>query len=182
MWTNLYSPLFAKIFTQIFDSSIAEDYEARHVFMDLLVLADSDGCVDMTAGAIARRTNVPPEVVERALTQLSSPDPATRSPDEEGRRIVPIDNARAWGWRIVNYAHYRAIRDEETRREYHRTYKRAKRADAKAKKPKRRQSTTTDPIDPDNVLGDGIGGDDHLPTFTRHKAALTANGIVREED
>ncbi len=122
--------MFAKVFAQIFDSSIAENHEVRHVFMDLLVLADSDGCVDMTSAAIARRTNVPLEVVERAIAILSAPDEATRSPAEQGRRIVPLDPARSWGWRIVNYSHYREIRDEENRREYFRVYRREQRKKA----------------------------------------------------
>ena len=45
--------MFAKVFGQIFDSSIAEDYNCRRMFMDLLVLADSTGAVDMTPEAIS---------------------------------------------------------------------------------------------------------------------------------
>lgn len=129
--------MFAKVFQQIFDSSIANNCRARHVFMDLLVLADSDGVVDMTEEAIARRTNVPLEEVHSAITELSSPDPATRTPDEDGRRIIPIDAGRAWGWQIVNYAHYRSIRDEESRREYFRDYRRKERESKRPKKNKK---------------------------------------------
>ena len=43
--------MFAKVFTQIFDSSIAENYEVRHVFEDMLKLADREGAVDMTGEA-----------------------------------------------------------------------------------------------------------------------------------
>lgn len=127
--------MFAKIFSQIFDSSIANNCRSRHVFMDLLVLADSDGVIDMTLDAIARRTNVPLDEVTQAITELSSPDEHTRTPDEDGRRLVPLDKGRAWGWQIVNYQHYRAIRDEESRREYFRTY-RQKEREAKRAKPK----------------------------------------------
>src|SRR6266446_366543 len=119
--------LFAKVFSQIFDSSIAEDYNRRRMFMDLLVLADSDGVIDMTTEAIARRTNVPLAEVERYLTELSTPDPLSRSKEEDGRRIVLIDSKRNWGWRIVNYEHYRSIRDEEARRKYFRDYQRERR-------------------------------------------------------
>lgn len=126
--------MFAKIFAQIFDSSIADNYRHRHVFMDLLVLADSDGVIDMTAGAIARRTNVPLEEVEEALAALAAPDPASRTPGDDGRRLLPLDSGRAWGWQIVNYHHYRRIRDEESRREYFRDYRRQEREAARAKK------------------------------------------------
>jgi hypothetical protein len=119
--------VFAKIFEQIFDSSIAEDYLVRLVFEDLLVLADSDGVIDMTLDAIARRTNVPREIVQAGINELSMPDPESRTPDEEGRRIARIDSHRSWGWRIVNYDKYRNIHNEEARRITFRESKRRQR-------------------------------------------------------
>lgn len=119
--------MFAKVFGQIFDSSIAEDYNCRRMFMDLLVLADSDGVVDMTQEAISRRTNVPIEQVCKYIDQLQEPDVLSRSRKEDGRRLVPIDPQRGWGWQIVNYRHYRQIRDEEARRSYFRAAKRKQR-------------------------------------------------------
>lgn len=123
--------MFAKVFSQIFDSSICEDYLSRLVFIDLLILADRHGQVDMTAAAIARRTNVPPRIVKSALAKLSSPDNASRTPTDEGRRIVPLDSHRDWGWQIVNYEHYRNLRDEDQRTAYFREYRRAARAKPK---------------------------------------------------
>jgi hypothetical protein len=35
---------------------------------------------------------------------------------------VPLSEGRAWGWRIVNYKHYRQLKREEDRRSYHRDY------------------------------------------------------------
>jgi len=119
--------MFAKVFSQIFDSSIAEDYNCRRMFMDLLVLADSDGVVDMTQEAISRRTNVPIEEVTKYIEQLCEADPLSRSKVEQGRRIVMIDPNRTWGWQVVNYHHYRKIRDEEARRSYFRSAKRKQR-------------------------------------------------------
>jgi hypothetical protein len=120
--------VFAKIFAQIFDSTIAKDYVVRHVFMDMLVLADRDGVVDMTVDAIARRTNVPQDLVDHAIKELMNPDLKSRSKAESGARITPIDSGRDWGWQIVNYEHYRNIRDEEARRTYFRDKQRAHRA------------------------------------------------------
>jgi len=112
--------MFAKVFDQIFNSSIAENFSVRHVFMDLLVLADKDGVVDMTPEAIARRTNVPLDIVRSAIETLTEPDGKSRSHHEDGRRLVLIDSHRDWGWQIVNYAHYRSVVDEEARRAYFR--------------------------------------------------------------
>jgi hypothetical protein len=126
--------MFAKIFGQIFDSSIAEDYNCRRMFMDLLVLADPTGAVDMTEDAISRRTNVPVEEVRRYIAELCQPDNKSRSQLEEGKRLVPLDSSRDWGWRIVNYWHYRKLRDEEARRSYFRDSQRRYRRRLKEKK------------------------------------------------
>ena len=123
--------MYVKIFAQIYDSSIAEDYLVRLVFEDFLILADRHGHVDMTPAAIARRTNVPIDIVNQGIDRLSSPDPESRSPEEEGRRIVLLDPHRSWGWRIVNYEQYRNIRDDEARKEYFREHKRKQREHSK---------------------------------------------------
>lgn len=119
--------MFAKIFAQIFDSSIAENYELRHFFEDMLKLADKEGVVDMTPEAIARRINAPLERVKWGLEELMKPDPISRTRTHEGRRIVPLEAGRPWGWTIINYVHYRSIQDEEHRRIYFRDAKRNER-------------------------------------------------------
>jgi hypothetical protein len=115
-------PIFVKIHGQILDSSIADDYLLRHVFEDLLKLADSDGVVDMTHQAIAARTRVPIEIIIEKIDELMKPDYASRSFKANGARLVLLDpQQRSWGWRIVNYKHYRdKVRDEESRRRYYR--------------------------------------------------------------
>ena len=116
--------MYAKIFTQIYDGTLCSKgpWEALVTFQQLLILADKDGCVDMTSSAISRRTTIPQEVIDVGIAALLLADPDSRTPDEEGRRIIPLSDERKWGWRIVNYAHYRNLRDEESRREYHRKY------------------------------------------------------------
>jgi hypothetical protein len=114
----LWGPLmFAKVFTQILDSSLAIDYQVRHVFEDLLKLADINGVVDSTIDSISRRTNVPFEIVKRGIEALEKPDASSRTPDHEGRRIIRIDEHRDWGWMIVNYEYYRNLASESQRRE-----------------------------------------------------------------
>jgi hypothetical protein len=120
--------MYVKQFDQMFDSSIAANWNVRHVFMDLLMLADSDGCVDMTYDAIVRRTNGPPATIVNAIKELMQPDPESRSPAQGGARIVPLDRHRNWGWRIVNYKHYRNLRTEEEKRTYWRDRQQQSRA------------------------------------------------------
>ncbi len=112
---NFASGMFAKIFTQIFDSSIADDVDARHFFMDLLLLCDVEGVVDMTPSSISARTRIKIEEVNRLLKKLEEPDPQSRSHDKEGRRIALLPG-RTWGWKVTNYQLYRDARSELDRR------------------------------------------------------------------
>jgi len=109
--------MYAKVFAQIFDSSIADDFRLRHFFMDLLVLADMNGVVDMTPTAIAARTRIPLDDVLAMLAKLEQPDAESRTPDADGRRIERLDEHRTWGWHIINYSRFREIASEEQRRE-----------------------------------------------------------------
>ena len=114
--------MYAKIFSQIFDSSIAEHPTVRHLFMDLIVLADASGVVDMTHEAIAKRTGTRLDIVRRGIAALCSPDPRSRSQIEDGRRMVLINSHRDWGWKLVNHGHYRSIRVDGDRTAYFRDY------------------------------------------------------------
>ncbi len=109
--------MYAKVFGQIFDSSIADNYQLRHFFMDLLVLADCNGVVDMTLTAISARTRIPLEAVTNFIKLLESPDEQSRTADYNGRRIIKFDEHRSWGWVIVNYANFREIATDSERRE-----------------------------------------------------------------
>lgn len=108
--------MYAKIFSKIFDSSIADDWQQRVVFQDILILCNRDGIVDMTHEAISRRTNVPIEIVRESITKLESPDPKSNTPNEDGRRIERLDEHRDWGWRIINFTKYRDIKNSEEMR------------------------------------------------------------------
>jgi hypothetical protein len=116
--------VYAKVFAQIFDGSLCTHgpWEALVTFQQLLVLADQEGNVDMTAEAISRRTTIPLGIIQVGIAALLKPDPQSRTPTESGRRIIPLSEGRDWGWLVVNYKHYRQLKREEDRREYHREY------------------------------------------------------------
>lgn len=102
--------IYARIFVEILQSSIAEDFTVRHVFEDFLKLCDG-GIVDMTRQSISRQLNIPLDTLNRCITVLESPDLSSRDPECEGRRLVRIDDHRDWGWRIVNYEKYAAMKN-----------------------------------------------------------------------
>jgi 5-methylcytosine-specific restriction endonuclease McrA len=114
--------VYGKVFASIFDGSLYGHFEATAVMMALIALADKNGVVDMTPKALAARTGFPADVVERGLAELSKPDPDSRSHECEGRRIVPIDPERSWGWRLVNHGKYRGIKSNDERADYMRDY------------------------------------------------------------
>ena len=103
-------------------------------FENLLILSDQEGIVDMTPEALARRTTIPLEIIQKGLQALEMPDSQSRTPDEDGKRIVRLSDSRPWGWRIVNYLHYRNIRNAEDRREYMKNYQREYRKQCKPRK------------------------------------------------
>jgi hypothetical protein len=116
------------MFKSIFDGSLYGQFEPTVVFMAMLVIAEREGIVDMTRQAIAARCGFPLEIVERGISELEKPDPQSRTPDEDGRRIIRLEDTRDWGWRITNYEKYEKIRSAEERREYFRLKKREQRA------------------------------------------------------
>ncbi|WP_447963986.1 hypothetical protein [Nitrospira sp. Ecomares 2.1] len=118
--------MFGKLYASMYDGTLATEgpWQALITFQQLIILSDQHGFVDMTPESIARRTTIPLDIIQIGLEALEKPDPQSRTPDEEGRRIVRLSDSRPWGWRIVNYLHYRNMRTAEDRREYMRNYQR----------------------------------------------------------
>lgn len=112
--------MYAKLFTSIYQGTLRGNSHGLLVFTNLLAHCDKDGVVDMHPRAIAEEVGLSVDQVRAALDVLESPDDESRSPEEQGRRIVRLDEHRAWGWRVVNYLKYRAIRNEDDRREQNR--------------------------------------------------------------
>ncbi len=111
----------------MFGGSLHGHWQAIVTFQQMIILADKDGTIEMTPSAISATTSIPLDIIEAGIAVLEAPDRFSRTPDEDGRRIIRINPDRPWGWHITNYAHYRAIRTSEERREYHKTYWQKKR-------------------------------------------------------
>jgi len=108
------SYFYTKLSASITDSTIwREPHATRIVWITMLAMADKRGRVFASIPGLADRARVTFEECESALKSFLSPDPYSRTPDYEGRRIERIDG----GWRLFNYEKHRNAVDEEHRRE-----------------------------------------------------------------
>lgn len=73
--------------------------------------------VDLNVKLLAATFGETEAVVQAAIDYLCAPDPHSTSPGEEGRRLVRIG---PFTYRVVNGAHYQALRNDEERREQNR--------------------------------------------------------------
>jgi hypothetical protein len=125
--------MFGKLFVQMYQGTLrTAGWQALITFQQLIILADQEGVADFSLAWLEGQTGIPLAILEEGVAILERPDPGSRTPDEEGRRIVRLSASRDWGWRIVNYAKYRALRTAEDRREYHKLYSRQRRGDTES--------------------------------------------------
>jgi len=118
------SDTYTKLFSSITESTVwGESYSTRIVWVTMLAMADASGNVYGAVPGLARRANVTLQEVEAALFAFLSPDPYSRTKDEDGRRVEEIDG----GWCLINHAKYSAIRGAAERREYKREWDRENR-------------------------------------------------------
>ena len=157
--------MYAKIFDSILKGSLYGDWQTRVVFEDLLILSDKHGMVDMTVDAIHGQTGMPVDIIKRGIKKLMEPDPNSRSKDEEGRRIVLIDDERDWGWCIVNYKKYSEMRTSEERNSYMRSYMQERRGKERAKKLVEKH------------FGPESGDAEHLKEYQKRQAELAPKKV-----
>jgi uncharacterized phage protein (TIGR02220 family) len=119
--------MYGKLFESMYDGTLVEDWRALVTFQQMIVLCDADGMLDMTAGAISNRTGIPLEHIVAGIEILEQVDLNSRTPDSEGRRIVRLDEHRAWGWYIVNHNKYKQLVDADVVRKQNRIRKQRQR-------------------------------------------------------
>jgi hypothetical protein len=118
---------FVKLFSTITESSLwGETKETRLLFVTMLAKADATGFVEASLPGLARVANLTIGETESALVRLEGPDPHSKSPDHEGRRLMRMEG----GWLILNYQVYRERRNDEERQAYMRDYMRRYRSES----------------------------------------------------
>jgi uncharacterized phage protein (TIGR02220 family) len=95
---------FTKLDSGIVDSSVwSEPLATRVVWITILAKCDHTGIVRCSRSGLLRSANVPAADFDAAINTLESPDLESRTKDDEGRRIRPVEG----GWKVINYKKYR---------------------------------------------------------------------------
>lgn len=116
---------FTKLFTSITESTIWVAPDAHRLcWITMLAMADNKGRVWASVPGLANRARIQVDDCRSALASFMAPDPDSRTKDHDGRRIEEIDG----GWKLLNHAKYRAIRDHESILESKRKYINTRRA------------------------------------------------------
>lgn len=139
-----YTPLFDSVFT----GSLFGQYPDSAAWCFFLALCDSKGEVDRTPEYIAGVTGMPLQDLLGCIERFLKPDPRSRSQLEQGRRLVPIDPARDWGWRLVNVSTYRERARDGQRVADGRHAERVARWRAKQREKSDPDVTRSDPVRP----------------------------------
>jgi hypothetical protein len=98
---------YTPVFDSVFQGTLCGRWPDTGVWLCLLALADREGRIDSTIPYIAAVTGIPEETLTECIQRFMSPDPASRTKTDDGRRLAFIDPDRSWGWRVINHAKYR---------------------------------------------------------------------------
>lgn len=108
----------------------------------MLVKKDKGQMVESSIPGLADSAKLTIEEVLRALDELKQPDPWSRTPDHDGRRIEEVRPKAAW--KVLNGELYRDRMGPDEKREYQRVWQANRRAEIKEKeavvKPIRKRS------------------------------------------
>lgn len=113
---------YGKLFSSLYTGSMIGAGAVPFALMPYIIsTANPDrvhgGYVELNPVLLSAIFGVSEKEIEAGIEFLCSPDPRSRTPDEDGRRLVKIS---PFAYRVVNYVKYKAIRDEEDRREQNR--------------------------------------------------------------
>ncbi|MDP9090167.1 MAG: hypothetical protein M3O26_15655 [Pseudomonadota bacterium] len=98
-----YTPLFSTLT----EGTLYGKWPHTGIWACLLSMVDQHGTINRNPQMIANAVGVPIEQLLACISDFMSPDPASQSQENEGRRLELIDPAREWGWKVINSGKYR---------------------------------------------------------------------------
>lgn len=129
--------MYGKYFASTFTGSMFGSGPTVFAVWGYVIANTVDARVELNPLLLAAALGSTPEAVQTAIDKLCQPDPASRNPDAEGRRL---QREGQYQYRVTSHEIYRAIRNEEDRRAYNRVKQRESRA-------RRKNKSTTEVID-----------------------------------
>lgn len=98
-----YTPLFGSLTT----GTLCGKWPDIGLWPIVLSMTDKHGVVDVTPQYIASVTGLILEEVVACMQRFCQPDAFSRSKASDGARLELVDQARDWGWRVINHGVYR---------------------------------------------------------------------------
>lgn len=130
---------YTPIFDSVFQGSLCGKYPDLPVWLVLLALQQRGGIIDAHPSYISTISGIPQADIESAIARFCEPDPQSRTPDHDGRRLEPLQG-RGFGWRVLNHEKYR----EKARKRDYDEARTASGADATRKAASRRVPRSPD--------------------------------------
>ena len=131
-----------------------------------------DFTVELNSKLLAAILGETEDEIEKAVEYLCAPDPISRSPDNEGRRLLKVG---AFNYHVVNGAAYNRIRNYEERKAYNREAQAKYRSRNKPSEPEVRPPT---PIAENQVSSDAVKIIQHLNGLTGSKFRASGDSLV----
>ena len=117
--------MYGKFYQSTFTGSMyAAGANVFAVWGYIIAHADKDGELEINPRVVAGLLGMEPGAVQDVLDYLMEPDPESRSPEHDGRRLVHL---RAFEYLVPQYPKYSGIRNAEHRREQNREAQRRSR-------------------------------------------------------
>lgn len=166
-----YTPIFDTVFT----GTLCGKWPDIGVWLCLLAMADKHGNVDVTPQYLSAVIGIPLDDLLDCIKRFQEPDEASRSTNDDGRRLVAIDPDRPWGWKIVNHKWYR----DKARKQAWDADRTATGADADRKRQERAEASRDGvPTCPDaSRRGPPSDTDTNTDTNTRERARKRATRL-----
>jgi hypothetical protein len=109
--------MYGKFFSSTFTGSMLGAGADVFAVWGYVIANTVQSQVELNPQLLAPLIGMSVAAAEQAIAFLCAPDPKSRSPLEEGRRLV---REGQFAYRVPNSETYRAVRNEEERREYNR--------------------------------------------------------------
>jgi hypothetical protein len=106
----MYGKIFASTFT---GSMVGSGSDVFAVWAYIIAHTGPDSIVEINPCLVSVQIGLTRDAVDKVIDLLCSPDHASRSKVEEGRRIEKIGE---YSYHVINHSHYRGLRTADDRR------------------------------------------------------------------